>query len=180
MTGLTYRNREDEQDDRAQQERLLVALDAAESQLRRDECGWWVIRGRRGSVQTWGDGTTWVAYVRCRSARHWTSTKSRLGFMSVTQDGDDEGCLRLLRLPKPEEAALIRDALGLRKRRTLTEESRGKLIAAGVNGRFQACAAAIAPRLAPDIAPTPSAAKTASIVSINATGIADPEEEVVA
>ncbi|MEX0853888.1 MAG: hypothetical protein WD036_11490 [Bauldia sp.] len=40
MTGLTYRNRDDERDDRQQQERLLVLLDAAPSQLRRDECGW--------------------------------------------------------------------------------------------------------------------------------------------
>ncbi len=39
MTGFTYRNREEERDDRQQQQRLLAALDAAPSQLRRDECG---------------------------------------------------------------------------------------------------------------------------------------------
>jgi hypothetical protein len=33
MTGLTYRNRDEERDDRRQQERLLAALDAAPSQL---------------------------------------------------------------------------------------------------------------------------------------------------
>ena len=50
MTGLTYRNRDEERDDRQQEERLLVALDAAPSQLGRDECGWWTISGRAGAI----------------------------------------------------------------------------------------------------------------------------------
>ena len=145
MTGLTYRSRREEQHDRGQQEKLLVALVAATYQLRRDECGWWVISGRHGSLQTWGDSNTWVAYVMCRSARHWTITKNRLSFMKVTQDGDDEGCLRLFDLPTAAQASVIRDVLGLRKRRTLTKESRDKLIAAGVNRRFRARTAPEAP-----------------------------------
>jgi len=138
LTGLTYRTRQEEQDDKGQQEKLLVALDAAPFQLHRDECGWWVIAGRYGSLQTWGDTKTWAAYVICRSARHWTITKQRLSFMKVTQDGDDEGCLRLFDLPNVAQAVVIRDVLGLRKRRTLNKESRDKLIAAGVNRRFRA------------------------------------------
>jgi len=116
MTGLTYRNRQEEREDRRQQERLLIALDAAPSQLRRDECGWWIIGGRHGVINTWGDGKTWGFFVRCRSKQHWTFTKRRLAFMTVTQDGDDEGCLRLVQLPSPQEAAVIRDVMGLRKR----------------------------------------------------------------
>ena len=116
MTGLTYRNRQEEQDDRAQQERLVDALDVSPSQLGRDDCGLWVVRGRQGSIQTWGDGKRWVACVICRSKQHWTFTKKRLSFMSVTQDGDDEGCLRLSDLPTPKQAAAIRDVLRLRKR----------------------------------------------------------------
>jgi hypothetical protein len=116
MTGLTYRDREEERGDRRQQEQLLAALDAAPSQLRRDECGSWVITGRRGAIHTWGDGESWLAYVRCRSRQHWTFTKRRLAFMTVTQDGDEEGCLRLFRLPSPQEAVVIRDVTGLRKR----------------------------------------------------------------
>jgi hypothetical protein len=116
MTGLTYRDRNQERADRQQQERLLAALDAAPSQLRRDECGSWVIAGRRGAIHTWGDGKMWVAYVRCRSPQHWTFTKRRLAFMTVTQDGDEEGCLWLFRLPSPQEAVVIRDVTGLRKR----------------------------------------------------------------
>ena len=116
MTGLTYVNRDQARDDRQQQERLLAALDAAPSQLRRDEAGLWIVSGRRGIIQTWGDGRSWLAYVRCRSRQHWTFTKRRLAFMTVTQDGDEEGCLRLFHLPSPQEALVIRDALGLRKR----------------------------------------------------------------
>ena len=116
MTGSTYRNREEERDDREQQARLLAALDAAPSQLRRDECGWWIIGGRHGAIHTWGDGKSWLAYLRCRSKQHWTFTKRRLAFMTVTQDGDDEGCLRLFHLPSPQEAVVIRDVMGLRKR----------------------------------------------------------------
>jgi len=116
MTGLTYINRDQARDDRQQQERLLTALDAAASLLRRDEAGWWVIAGRRGAIQTWGDGTSWLVYVRCRSSQHWTFTKRRLAFMTVTQDGDEEGCLRLFHLPSPQEAVVIRDVIGLRKR----------------------------------------------------------------
>jgi len=116
MTGLTYRNRDEERDDRRQQETLLTTLDAAPSQLRRDECGLWIIGGRRGAIHTWGDGKTWGVYVMGRSTRHWTMIKRRLAFMSVTQDGDEEGCLRLFRLPTPQEAVVIRDVMGLRKR----------------------------------------------------------------
>ena len=116
MTGLTYRNREEERDDRRQQERLLRALDAAPAQLRRDECGSWIIAGRRGVIHTWGDGKTWLAYVRCRSRQHWTFTRRRLAFMTVTQNGGEEGCLRLFHLPAPVEAVVIRDVIGLRKR----------------------------------------------------------------
>jgi len=57
-----------------------------------------------------------VLYVACRSERHWTATKARLSFCTVTQDGDDDGCLRLYQLPTVTQATVIRDALGIRKR----------------------------------------------------------------
>ena len=153
MTGLTYRNREEERDDRRQQERLLVALDAAPLQLRRDECGWWIIGGRHGAIHTWGDGKSWLAYVIGRSVRHWTMVKRRLAFMTVTQDGDDEGCLRLFRLPTPDEAVMIREVLGLRKQRHLSQSHREALIAGGSTHRFRARRSAEAPL--PDI-PVPA------------------------
>ena len=176
MTGLTYVNRDQARADREQQARLLEALDAAPAQLRRDECGWWIIGGRRGTIQTWGDGKSWLVHVIGRSARHWAAIKRRLAFMTITQDGDEEGCFRLLGLPTAEEAALIREALSLRKRRALTAEARDALIAAGVKGRFRAQEPASASGLVPEDLPTPPRGKLAARSPINAGRMTEPEE----
>jgi hypothetical protein len=56
---------------------------------------------------------------QCRSGRHWSATKHRLAFCTVTQDGSTEGCLRLHHLPTPDQATVIRDVLGIRKRMEL-------------------------------------------------------------
>jgi hypothetical protein len=61
------------------------------------------------------------------SSRPWSGAKSKLSFCRVTQDGDWEGCLYLDRLPAPHEAAAIRETLGIRKRRTITDEARAQL-----------------------------------------------------
>jgi hypothetical protein len=63
-----------------------------------------------------------VLYVSCHSPRHWTATKARLAFCKVTQDGEEEGCLRLFHLPTPDQAEAIRDALGIQKRREVSAE----------------------------------------------------------
>ena len=60
-----------------------------------------------------------MLYVGCRSARHWTATKKSLDFCEVTQDCDEEGCIRLHELPTVDQAVAIREALGIRKRRDL-------------------------------------------------------------
>src|SRR6516164_7370696 len=59
-----------------------------------------------------------------------TSASMALAFCRIMQDGDDEGCLHLDRLPTPAEAVLIREALSIRKRRALTEGGRAQLDAA--------------------------------------------------
>jgi hypothetical protein len=87
------------------------------------ECSAWCISGKRGQIYTWGDGSTWLLSVRCRSPRHWTATKRRLAFCELTQDCDEEGCLRLRRLPTPAEAVVTRDVLGIRKRAELSPTS---------------------------------------------------------
>jgi hypothetical protein len=102
--------------DREQQRALLAALVAWNRALRRDECGAWCISGNTGTIHAWGDGKTWVLYARCRSKQHWTWVKKNLSFCTVTQDGDDEGCLRLHQLPTPDQATLVREELGIRKR----------------------------------------------------------------
>ena len=70
-----------------------------------------VLLGSRGHI--YRDGSGWLLYVRCRSGMHWTWTKKRLAFCRLTQDGDDEGCLHLDRLPSAAEADEIRRVIGL-------------------------------------------------------------------
>ena len=57
--------------------------------------------------------------VGSKTPRHWTFAKQRLasfpGLAQLTQDGDEEGAFRLMRLPTPEEAAEIRRAAGVRQ-----------------------------------------------------------------
>ena len=133
----TYDSAADAAADKAQQLSLLTALNGWDRALRRDECGAWRINGKYGSIHTWGDRDrkSWVLYVACRSGQHWTWTKKRLGFCTVTQDGDDEGRLRLHQLPTAEQAEVIRDCLGIRKRTELDADelerrrALGKLLA---------------------------------------------------
>jgi hypothetical protein len=101
----TYRSSAEATADKAELKRLASALNAAKASLRLDECRVWHLKGRRGHIAAWGDGKSWLLFVQCRSARHRTATKSRLSFCRVTQDGDDEGALRLDRLPTKTEAA---------------------------------------------------------------------------
>ena len=112
----TYDSASEAEADRAQLRELLAALGAWDRSLRRDECGAWAIIGSRGTIHTFGDGQTWLVSIACRSPMHWTYTKQRLAFCGLCQDGDDEGTLRLHRLPTDAEATVIRDVLGIRKR----------------------------------------------------------------
>jgi hypothetical protein len=64
--------------------------------------------------------------------------EQRLNFCRLTQDGDDEGCLHLDRLPTKIEASAIREALGIRKRRHLSPASTAQVISA--LGLKQSCA----------------------------------------
>ena len=114
-------------DDRGQQLLLLAALGAGDRALRRDACGDWCISGSRGGIYTWGDRRTWVIWVGCRSTKQWTHTKARLAFCTVTQNGDEEGCLRLHALPTEDQAAIIRDVLGIRKRVDVSSETLERL-----------------------------------------------------
>jgi hypothetical protein len=115
---------------------LLAALDAARSALRRDlhrgqgRKGDYGIHGKLGHIYLDGDGFLLCLTAkdeRDQSSRRWSNVKRRLAFCCVTQDGDDEGCLHLDRLPTPAEAVLIREVLGIRKRKALTELGRARL-----------------------------------------------------
>src|SRR5262245_5400250 len=97
---------------RAQQQRLVAALNVRARALSRDECGDWRITGRHGHL--YADGHGWLLYV---TDRRWSWVKTRLDFCELTQDGDDEGCLQLRALPTPSQTATIREVLGIHKRR---------------------------------------------------------------
>ena len=118
---------------------LLAALDASPVALRRDlhrdegRKGNYGIHGKWGLIYIDGEGFLLRVTAndeRDKSPRRWTSIKRRLAFCRITQDGDEEGCLHLDRLPTPAQAGLIRQALGIRKRRTLTKDGRAQLDAA--------------------------------------------------
>ena len=116
--------------DREVQLTLVDALSASSLSLRRDECGAWRITGSKGHIYTWGDGNTWVMYVASGSARKWSADKRKLAFCYLTQNGEGEGCLRLMGLPTAEQAAIIREVLGIRKRRSANRGSYGLKTAA--------------------------------------------------
>jgi len=83
-------------------------------------CGDWEIGGKQGHVYADGDG--WLIVVAtAESPRRWTNVKHRLRpFCRITQDGDDEGCLHLDRLPAQHQADLIREAIGVRRKRSMS------------------------------------------------------------
>jgi hypothetical protein len=58
--------------------------------------------------------------------------------MSVWQDGDGEGVLKLDRLPTAEEAVTIRARIGLRKKKEYSIEQREKLAEHMRKIRFEA------------------------------------------
>jgi hypothetical protein len=110
-------------------DRFAKALNSAPRALRRDECGDWRINGKCGHVYAIS-GTLedpgregFLLYSGDGSPRAWTFSKRALGFAKLTNDGDDEGMLFLDRLPTAAEAEIIRDRLGIRKRRDLSEET---------------------------------------------------------
>ena len=107
--------------ERVHLETLLTALDARPRALRRDGCGDWAIKGRRGCICADGDGFL-IVVCAGDSARRWANTKTKLSFCRMTQDGDDEGCLHLDRLPTPKEADMIRDPLKIKRKRHYTPD----------------------------------------------------------
>jgi hypothetical protein len=116
MTKDTYKRREVGAADHEQQQHLLEMLNAAKASLRLDECRAWRITGSKGHIYTWGDGRTWLGYIRAATPWKWRNIKNRLSaFCTVTQDGDDEGCVRFGPTIDSEQAVLLRKAIGLRQ-----------------------------------------------------------------
>jgi hypothetical protein len=71
-------------------------------------------------------GLGWRLSDHRQAVQRWKKAK-RLLPGTVTQDGDDEGIIRLDRQPLPAEAEVIQDLIGIRKRRHMTAEALSKL-----------------------------------------------------
>jgi hypothetical protein len=74
---------------------------------------------------------TEVTNLPAGTARRWERAKRLLNFAVVTQDGDDDGVLKLIDMPTPEQAGVLRKLLGLRKASPLSDERRAALIGVG-------------------------------------------------
>jgi hypothetical protein len=112
---------------RAALRKLASALNSSSTALRIDECGDPRINGAHGHVYAVPGG--YQIFVTTETPRQWSSAKKALGFAKVCNDGDTEGALILPRLPSPAEAALIRQYLGIRKRRIMTQEAKAAAFA---------------------------------------------------
>jgi hypothetical protein len=118
MTKLTYRSATEERTDKAKLDQFRAVINGAKSSLRLNGDHLWILRGRGDNyISTWGDGQTWLAYLQCHSPQAWTWAKKRLSACgcTITQDGDDEGVIRFMRLPAPSEATEIRTLIGIRQ-----------------------------------------------------------------
>lgn len=113
------------EEDKKLLQRLSEALNTSEERIHLDECGDWNIVGKRGHIFT--DAELWHVSVEGTTKRRWDNIKKKLSFMEVSQDGDDEGIMKLERMPTQEESSLVRETVGLNKRPLLTDAQRAKL-----------------------------------------------------
>jgi len=118
------------------------ALGSRDAALRRDECSDWRINGKCGQMYAVPGG---YQIVFLGTPRGWSFAKSAMAFAKPTQDGDGEGCLFMDRLPTEAEAAIIRDKIGIPKKREIDEATLARLHAYGDEYRFQKPASTIAP-----------------------------------
>jgi hypothetical protein len=108
---------------------FLTAIDGSATALERPHCRGWIgdhqITGKHGHVLAAYPG--FLLYVT-GTVQRWKKAK-RLLPGTVTQDGDDEGIIRLDRLPTAAEVEAIRGVIGIRRRRHFSPEAK---VAAGL------------------------------------------------
>jgi hypothetical protein len=123
------------QRDRADLAVLLGTVNGAHTALKRDQRGDPVIAGSRGSIRACNG--SFSIHVACRSRRHWFFVKKAMAsFCTIAQDGDDEGILRLNRLPVGEEAGRLRAAIGLRQTRPPPAVSISSRLQGQINAKY--------------------------------------------
>jgi hypothetical protein len=131
---------------------LRDALGCRDNALRRDECGDWRIVGKLGHVYAVPGSLDrpkaegFQIYFRGsgefeeppRGSPAWSYVKKAMAFCEVTNDGDGEGMMFLDRLPTAAEAEIIRDKLGIAKKREVSAAERERLLAMSSQYRFAA------------------------------------------
>ena len=108
---------------------LADILDTRPALIRRDECSDWNLFGTNGHIYAIPEHDAFYVYLGFESARAWTNAKRRLAFCRVTQNGGDEGFLRMSGFPNKKQAEALRRTVGLPKRRHLSPEHKAKLVA---------------------------------------------------
>ena len=120
-----YCEKQSQTRDKAIIKALADALDISERTLEFDECDDWCIPGQNGRISP--GASAWFLMIGADSMRHWSSIKTKLSFMELLKDGDDEGQFCLDRLPTPIEATILREVIGLKKRPALSEAHQKEL-----------------------------------------------------
>jgi hypothetical protein len=104
----------DQAADRDRLAAFLALMQGASTTLRQDECGDYRINGQRGHIYRDGDG--FLLCIRAgRGPVAWRNVKAALARFLVSQDGDDEGCIKIADA-SAKEAETIRKIARIRKR----------------------------------------------------------------
>lgn len=114
--------------------KFAEALKCRDNALRRDECGDWRINGKQGHIYA-VPGTInqpgtpgFQIYVQRELIRGWSAAKTALkSFTDLTLDCEVDGMLFLDRLPTATEAEVIRQYVGISKKREVSEEEMARL-----------------------------------------------------
>jgi hypothetical protein len=103
---------------------LCSVLKVSKNNLRLDEyLDWNIFGGQEAKIST--DGESWYLYLQYENQkRRWNRAKKFLPFMEVTQDGDDEGVLKMTGMPDEKQAETVRKYLRLRKVNPMTDKQR--------------------------------------------------------
>ena len=115
----TYNSLEEQLKDKSNLNQLLILLNASKACLKLDECRCYCLSGSRGKIYSYSINKlfkeTDFILVYGSSPEKWTYLKKRLKGYKVTQDGDNEGCIKFNYLSSDLE--FIRKTLGIRKSR---------------------------------------------------------------
>jgi len=92
---------------------MSIKMGVSQRRIRLNEYRWVILQGDRSTINY--DGKWWYFNILDLTPMKWRNVKKKLSFMEVSQDGDDEGVLRLDRMPTDEECEIIRKIGGFRK-----------------------------------------------------------------